>query len=322
MPDMMELAYHTASWGANNFITALSDITAVGFRGIEAGIGLVARFEDRLGVFEEIMKHQELELVAITGGGRNMLNDQLALEVERTINAARFMQQTNTHILNYFAPPVPPPEAFSQVPVLPGPGATLGAEFNPAPQIKDLAGYQAAVAEGVNEIGQRCLDLGIKFCLHPELGTLCDTKADIDLFLKNTDPKNVNLCLDLGHLTKRGLHGGAFIGEIAKRIGYVHIKDLKLRSPDKKTKGRKKADPTSQPKGARAYAAIQKNPELAYPVALGEGVLDLEKFIAKLTEVTYSGWITIDVETATDASSRETAQASFKYADEKLDLVL
>lgn len=322
MPDTMELAYHTASWGAQNFITALSDITAVGFRGIESGIGLVARFEDRLGVFEEIMKHQELELVAITGGGRNMLNEQLALEVERTINAARFMQQTNTKVLNYFAPPMPAPEAFDQVPQLAAPGTTLGSEFNVAPQIKDLAGYIQAVAEGCNEIGQRCNDLGIKFCLHPEVGTICNTKQDIEQFLKLTDAKNVNLCLDLGHLAKQGLTGGGFLNEVAKRIGYVHLKDLRLRSPDRKTKGRKKADPEAQPKGARAMAALAKNPELAYSVALGDGFLDLEKFVAKLGDVGYSGWITVDIETAQDSTPRENAELSHKYADEQLDLVL
>ncbi|MGH7145665.1 MAG: sugar phosphate isomerase/epimerase family protein [Planctomycetota bacterium] len=322
MPDMMELAYHTASWGSQNFVTALSDITAVGFRGIESGIGLVARFEDRLGVFEEIMKHQELELVAITGGGRNMLNDQLALEVERVINAARFMQQTNTHVLNYFAPQIPPADAFNQAPQLPAPGAALGAEFNVAPQIQDLNGYVAAVAEGLNEIGQRCLDLGIKFCLHPEIGTLCDSKAEIETFLKLTDPKFVNLCVDYGHLAKRGLTGGSFLTDVGKRIGYIHIKDLKLRSPDKKTKGRKKADPEAQPKGARALAAIAKNPELTYPVALGQGVLDLSRFIAKLGELGYSGWLTVDIESAQEGAPRENAQVSYRYADEQLDLVL
>lgn len=322
MPDMMELAYHTASWGSQNFITALSDITRVGFRGIESGIGLVARFEDRLGVFEEIMKHQELELVAITGGGRNMLNDQLALEVERTINAARFMQQTNTKVLNYFAPPIPAPEVFDTVPQLPAPGAALGSEFTVAPQIKDLAGYVQAVAEGLNEIGQRCLDLGIKFCLHPEAGTLCNTKQDIETFLKLTDPKNVNLCLDLGHLAKQGLTTGGFVGEVSKRIGYVHLKDLRLRNPDKKTKGRKKVDPESQPKGARALAALSKTPELAYSVALGDGILDLDKFVEKLSDIGYSGWITVDIESSTDAPPFESAQISYKFADEQLDLVL
>ena len=46
------------------------------------------------------------------------------------------------------------------------------------------------------------------------------------LFLEQTDPRYVSLCLDTGHLAYRHADNVALIGRYPDRIGYVHIKQM------------------------------------------------------------------------------------------------
>jgi inosose dehydratase len=64
---------------------------------------------------------------------------------------------------------------------------------------------------------------GLTLVLHPHVGTLAETKADIDKALRHTD---VPWCLDTGHLLIGGVDPVQFAREHAARIGHVHLKDV------------------------------------------------------------------------------------------------
>ena len=71
-----------------------------------------------------------------------------------------------------------------------------------------------------------CAEAGIKACMHPHMNTLVFKEDQIDLFMENTDPQYVYLCMDTAHTTLAGMHAPTFAKKWGKRMGYVHLKDI------------------------------------------------------------------------------------------------
>lgn len=88
---------------------------------------------------------------------------------------------------------------------------------------KQVVDYYAKTS---NKIGKLCKDNGIVACFHPHANTNVFTEAEIDLFLANTDPSLVKLCLDTAHTVIAGMDPVKAFQKYVDRIGYVHLKDV------------------------------------------------------------------------------------------------
>ncbi len=77
-----------------------------------------------------------------------------------------------------------------------------------------------------DKIGQLCKDNGLVACFHPHANTAIFTEAEIDLFLANTNPELVSLCLDTAHTALAGMDNVVAFKKFADRIAYVHFKDV------------------------------------------------------------------------------------------------
>ena len=285
----IELACHLGPWGHQNMINAISDIEAANFRGIEMTSQIVEQYEDRVGVFIEILSQHKLQLMSITAGGALWPGMNLEEEVERCLNIARFVKAAGAkHMALY--PPRPNPD-------------------QPMEDALDI--MPAATAYG--EIARRTLEMEVFTCLHPECGTLVDNEKTIDQFIGMADPEALKLCVDVGFLAEADIPIGAFLNEHKKRLGLVHLKDIKT----KELKVRKD-------EGKAKKVVGKKHKEAAKPhgVELGKGNIDLELFVDTLMKKEYSGWATIEFDTSTTRSLREIAQSCHKYAEQHLDLVL
>src|SRR5438477_6467574 len=104
----IELACHTAAWGDDGFINALSDIERAGFKGIETTTGVVEQYEDRVEVFNEILIQHHMQLIAITAGGAMWPGMSLEEEVERSLNIVRFLKGANARMLTLLPPRLNP----------------------------------------------------------------------------------------------------------------------------------------------------------------------------------------------------------------------
>ncbi|MCY3018295.1 MAG: sugar phosphate isomerase/epimerase [Planctomycetota bacterium] len=272
----IELACHTAAWGDDGFINALADIEKAGFRGIETTTGVVEQFEDRVDVFNEILSQHQLQLIAITTTGAMWPGISLEEEVERSLNIVRFLKAANAKVLTLM-PPMP----------------------NPDKPLEDEADI-LPVATAYGEIARRTLELGILPCLHPDVGSLvCDTKS-LDTFLEDSDPAAMKLCVDVAFLAMAEIPMARFIKEHRKRIGALHLRDIKP-----SVSKRKKHDPASR----------------FQTVELGKGLLKLEDFVDTLLGIEFSGWATVELEKG-GKSLLHQAAASHNYAAQTLDLVL
>lgn len=201
----LELSCHTAPWGKEGLIHALSDIERAGFRGIELTAEVVEQFEDRVGVFNEILSQHRLELTAITAGGAKWPGMNLDEEVERGVNIARFLKSAGAKVLVLY-PPRPNPDS-------------------PLEDEQDL--LPAATAFG--EIARRTLELGVQSCLHPEMQSHVHTPKQLAKFIQMADPEALKLCIDNGFLAEAKIPMAAFLKDEKKNIGMVHLKDIKTK---------------------------------------------------------------------------------------------
>ncbi len=87
---------------------------------------------------------------------------------------------------------------------------------------KAVKGY----AELSNQIGKLCKENGLIACFHPHANTAVFREEEIDMFLANTDPDLVTLCLDTAHTDIAGMDCVQAFEKYADRIGYVHFKDV------------------------------------------------------------------------------------------------
>jgi inosose dehydratase len=59
---------------------------------------------------------------------------------------------------------------------------------------------------------------------HPHADSYVGTQEQIERFLDETDPADVNLCLDTGHVAYYGGDNVELIRRFPDRIGYLHLK--------------------------------------------------------------------------------------------------
>jgi inosose dehydratase len=273
----IELACHTAAWGDDGFINALSDIEKAGFKGIETTTGVVEQFEDRVDVFNEILIQHHMQLIAITTSPSMWPGMSLEEEVERSLNIVRFLKSANAKILTLM-PPKP----------------------NPDQPIEDEADM-IPVATAYGEIARRTAELGILPCLHMDVSSLVNDPKSLEKFIEYSDPAAMKLCVDVSVLAMAEIPITKFIKENKKRIGAVHLRDIKPAAGKKK-----KADLASK----------------FQTVELGKGTLGLEDFVDTLLGVEFSGWATVELEKGGTKSLLHQAEASHHYAAQTLDLVL
>jgi inosose dehydratase len=67
----------------------------------------------------------------------------------------------------------------------------------------------------------------VEFCFQPHIGSAIFRSAEIESFLRLTDPGKVSLCLDTGHFTEGGVDLVPFIVAHAARIRVVHLRDVR-----------------------------------------------------------------------------------------------
>jgi inosose dehydratase len=140
----------------------------------------------------------------------------------------------------------------------------------------------ATLLANLDRLGGIAADRGLLAVLHPHVGTIVETKADVDRVLAGS---SIPLCLDTGHL----LIGGTDPLELAKavpdRIAHTHLKDV----------------------DASLAAKVQAG-ELTYTEAvkagmytpLGTGDVDIAGIVSVLRDNGFDGWFVLEQDTILD----------------------
>ena len=159
---------------------------------------------------------------------------------------------------------------------------------------------------GLNKLGKVAKDMGITLTFHHHMGTVVQTKAEIDRLMENTDPELFNLLFDSGHLAYCGEDYMSVLKKYIKRIKHVHLKDVR---PD--VIADVKANKESFLQGVRKGT-------FTVP---GDGVIDFAPIFEVLSENDYEGYVLVEAEQdPAIANPFEYALKARKYIAEKAGL--
>jgi inosose dehydratase len=147
------------------------------------------------------------------------------------------------------------------------------------------------LAPTLNEIGRIAREEGLQAGLHPHLNTLIETRAEIDLAMRSTDPKLVHFSADTGHLHLAGCDVLATLKRYASRLNYLHFKD-----------------------GVRPFVRPDFSPNLR---ELGRGEVDFPSVMRFLAKRRFQGWINVEQDSS-KLTALEAATASMAFVNKTL----
>ncbi|MFG1933954.1 sugar phosphate isomerase/epimerase family protein [Mycobacterium sp. NPDC048908] len=126
-------------------------------------------------------------------------------------------------------------------------------------------------------------DRGVLAVLHPHVGTMVETRSDVDRVLAGSA---IKLCLDTGHLLIGGTDPLQLAREVPGRIAHAHLKDV-----DAGLAARVQAGELTYTEAVRA----------GMYTPLGSGDVDIAGIVTSLRSNGFDGWFVMEQDTVLDA---------------------
>jgi inosose dehydratase len=128
----------------------------------------------------------------------------------------------------------------------------------------------------LGELDELCADHRLAHALHPHVGTLVETAADVSTVLEHSA---VRWCLDTGHLFIGGYDPDRFAADAGDRVAHVHLKDAR-------------DEVVEQVRGGTV--TIRAGVERGLFCALGAGDVPVAETVAVLEGSGYAGWYVLE----------------------------
>jgi inosose dehydratase len=152
--------------------------------------------------------------------------------------------------------------------------------YDSRPTLDD--GQWATLLANLDRLAEVAAARGVLAVLHPHVGTMVETRDDVDRVLTGSD---IQLCLDTGHLMIGGTDPLQLARAVPGRIAHAHLKDVD-----------------------EALAARVQAGELSYTEAvrdgmytpLGSGDVDIAGIVTALRNNGYDGWFVMEQDTILD----------------------
>ena len=144
------------------------------------------------------------------------------------------------------------------------------------------AGEWKAYGKKLTELGDSCLDRGMRIAYHHHMGTIVQSREEIDRLMDNTG-ESVGLLLDTGHLGYAGGDALSLLKAHGRRIAHVHCKNVRAN-----------------------VLGDARNRDLSFLDAVMNGVftvpgdtggcIDFAATLRVLKSVAYDGWLVVEAE--------------------------
>jgi inosose dehydratase len=152
--------------------------------------------------------------------------------------------------------------------------------YDDRPELSD-AQWDVLLAN-LDRIAGRAADRGVTATLHPHVGTMVETGADVDRVLTGS---GIPLTLDTGHLLVGGSDPVALARRVPDRVAHVHLKDVAARMAAEVAAGR------------LSYSEAVRD-GMYRP--LGQGDVDVAALVAALEGAGYRGWYVLEQDVMLD----------------------
>lgn len=157
----------------------------------------------------------------------------------------------------------------------------------------------ATVFQNLNAISALANSVGVKAVLHPHVGTIIETHADV---VKVVNGSDISFCLDTGHMVIGGADPVWFSDAHATRVAHSHLKDVDLTWAKKVQDG-----------SVTYYDAVVQG--MYRP--LGKGDVDIRAIVRNLLLAGYQGWFVLEQDNVITA---QPAEGSGPYEDAKISV--
>ncbi len=137
------------------------------------------------------------------------------------------------------------------------------------------------LADGLNRLGERAAEKGMRLTYHHHMGTGVQTAAEIDRLMDSTDPEKLGLLYDTGHLVFSGEDYVVVLKKWIKRVRHVHLKDLR---------------PARREQAIREKWSFLRAVKEGVFTVPGDGGVDFDPVFKELIRAGYTGWWVVEAE--------------------------
>ncbi|SFC37501.1 inosose dehydratase [Nocardioides terrae] len=161
--------------------------------------------------------------------------------------------------------------------------AASGQDGYDARPVLDEARWKTLLVN-LDRLADAAADRGIEATLHPHVGTLVETRGEVERVLEGS---SIGLTLDTGHLIVGGTDPVALAREAGERVRHVHLKDVDAATAERVRAG-----------GLSYHDAVRRG--LYRP--LGQGDVDIAGIVGALESAGYRGWYVMEQDTVLDGA--------------------
>ena len=246
--------------GDTSLETCLKETRLAGFSGTELG----GKFPNNPNNLKKVLEAHELKLISGWYSGtllKNKLNDE-KIKLDKML---KLFVKVGASVLVYG-------ETYNTV------QNNKDKPLNSRPRLSEFDIKQ--YGQDLSNLADYCLDKGVPLSFHHHMGTVVETQNEIEQLMDNTR-ESVGLLLDTGHLLFANGDYEKIISAFGNRINHVHAKDIRENIL-------KKVDKTKD-----SFLDCVLNGIFTVP---GDGCINYRKFIKRLKDIKYSGWIVVEAE--------------------------
>jgi inosose dehydratase len=156
--------------------------------------------------------------------------------------------------------------------------AASGADGYDARPVLNEEEWQTVYAN-LDRIAELAADYGVKPTLHPHVGTMVETREEVERVLRNSA---IPLCLDTGHLLIGGTDPAQLVEEYGDRVNHVHAKDVRAEIAEQVRRGE-----------LTYTEAVRRG----IYVPLGQGDVDFAGIVRSLEAAGFDGWYVLEQDT-------------------------
>jgi len=149
-----------------------------------------------------------------------------------------------------------------------------------SPRVALSAAEWAHMVWMLREVDARAGEAGLVHALHPHVGTLVETREDVERLLAGSD---IRWCLDTGHLSIGGIDPLAFARRAADRVAHVHLKDVRAPLAERVRAG---------------VISLREATRQGIFCPLGVGDVPVAEVVGTLEAAGYGGWYVLEQDAA------------------------
>jgi inosose dehydratase len=268
-PANIKIGYAAITWGGND-TQAIEDIAALGYPGIQLRANVVKEFPDPKQLRDLLAKHQ-LEFVAFSSGDAPLDPAKRQTTLDTHVKNAQYLQQAGGKYLQ-----------------------VIGAWSQGQPVTPNEYDYEGQL---LTEIAKRVADYGIQTGFHNHMGSMGESSEGVDAILAASDPRYLKLELDTAHYAQGGGDSATAIHKYAKRLLFLHLKDVKANS------------------SKSGYEFTE----------LGAGRVDFAAIFTALKAIDFRGWGIVELDgerPGDDRTPKQSAEISKTYLEQKVGVAV